>query len=256
LLGVSLPSCCRFNPASVNRRASQFATFHAAFASTEASSANWGFRFSRPDLRSLSLRPDDLLTILKMALSIGIRNSISLLPAIQATRFLTFTLVGLSSTEHTSFFLDTLPYGGFSSLRLQGRYLRQGLPDGAQTPRRSVCLRPSCSPLAAFLLRSVSEDATRLRTSVRATSVALPQGPSLRSELFCLGPSTLNRPHPPHLWAHPDFTALRLIRDALAVRFRLGDPQLVPCFRWLSSIDMSSSGTPGSSSAAFTQFLR
>jgi hypothetical protein len=92
-----------------------------------------------------------------------------------------------------------------------------------------------------------------LRTSVRATSVALPQGPSLRSELFCLGPSTLNRPHPPHLWAHPDFTALRLIRDALAVRFRLGDPQLVPCFRWLSSIDMSSSGTPGSSSAAFTQ---
>ena len=65
MLGVSLPSCCRFNPASVNRRASQFATFHAAFASTEASSANWGFRFSRPNLRSLSLRPDDLLTILK-----------------------------------------------------------------------------------------------------------------------------------------------------------------------------------------------
>jgi hypothetical protein len=65
LLGVSLPSCCRFNPASVNRRASQFATFHAAFASTEASSANWGFHFSRPNLRSLSLRPDDLLTILK-----------------------------------------------------------------------------------------------------------------------------------------------------------------------------------------------
>ena len=65
MLGVSLSSCCRFNPASVNRRISQFATFHAAFASTEESSANWGFRFSRPNLRSLSLRPDDLLTILK-----------------------------------------------------------------------------------------------------------------------------------------------------------------------------------------------
>src|SRR5215472_2331325 len=45
-----------------------------------------------------------------MALSIGIRNSISLLPAIQATRPLTITLVGLSPTEHTSFFLDTLPH--------------------------------------------------------------------------------------------------------------------------------------------------
>ena len=65
LLGVSLSSCCRFNPASVNCRVSQFATFHAAFASTEESSANWGFRLSRPNLRSLSLRPDDLLTILK-----------------------------------------------------------------------------------------------------------------------------------------------------------------------------------------------
>jgi hypothetical protein len=40
---------------------------------------------------------------LKMALSIGIRNSISLLSAIQATRSLTFTLVGLAPTEHTSF---------------------------------------------------------------------------------------------------------------------------------------------------------
>jgi hypothetical protein len=38
-----------------------------------------------------------------MALSIGIRNSISLLSAIQATRPLTITLVGLSPTEHTSF---------------------------------------------------------------------------------------------------------------------------------------------------------
>src|SRR5215469_6293084 len=42
-----------------------------------------------------------------MALSIGIRNLISLLSAIQATRPLTITLVGLSPTEHTSFILDT-----------------------------------------------------------------------------------------------------------------------------------------------------
>src|SRR5215467_5252510 len=52
-----------------------------------------------------------------MALSIGIRNSISFLSAIQATRPLTITLVGLSPTEHTSFILDTLPSSEFNVLR-------------------------------------------------------------------------------------------------------------------------------------------
>jgi len=32
----------------------------------------------------------------------------------------------------------------------------------------------------------------------------------------------LHRPHPLHSWAHPDFAALRLIPDGLAVRFGLG----------------------------------
>src|SRR5450756_1138530 len=45
-----------------------------------------------------------------------------------------------------------------------------------------------------------------------------PQRPSLGSGLFCPGPSSLNRPHPPHSQAHRDFTAWRLIRDAFAVR--------------------------------------
>jgi hypothetical protein len=53
-------------------------------------------------------------------------------------------------------------------------------------------------------------------------SPALPQGPSLRSGLCCPGPSSLNRPHPPHSQAHPDFVALRLIRDAIAVRLNHG----------------------------------
>jgi len=85
------------------------------------------WRLPRPDFHRLvdtdfqdtplSLRPDGLLTILKMALSIGIRNSISLLSAIPATRPLTLTLVGLSPTEHTSFFLDTLPEGRISRFR-------------------------------------------------------------------------------------------------------------------------------------------
>src|SRR6266436_1569948 len=63
-----------------------------------------------------------------MALSIGFGNSISLLPAIQATRLLTFASVGLPPTEHTCFFLVALPYGGFSPVRLQGRFFRQRLP--------------------------------------------------------------------------------------------------------------------------------
>jgi len=86
--------------------------------------------------------------------------------------------------------------------------------------------------------------------------VALPQGPSLRSGLCCPGPSTLIRPHPPHSRAHRDFAAQRLIRDAFAVRVRLGDPRAVPCFRQSFLLDMSSSETPGSLPAAFTQFLR
>jgi hypothetical protein len=75
----------------------------------------------------------------------------------------------------------------------------------------------------------------------------LPQGSSLRFGLCCPDPSTLNRPHPPHSQAHRDFTARRLIRDAFAVRERLGDPRAVPSFRCPFRPDMPSSTTPGSS---------
>src|SRR5262249_18475929 len=65
-----------------------------------------------------------------------------------------------------------------------------------------------------------------------------PQGSSLGSGLWCPGPSSLNRPHPSHSWAHRDFTAWRLIRDAFAVRERLGDPRVVPGFRCSFRPDM------------------
>jgi hypothetical protein len=84
---------------------------------------------------------------------------------------------------------------------------------------------------------------------------ALPQGPSLRTGFCCPGPSTLMRPHPPHSQAQRDFTAVQLIRPAFAVRFRLGDPRLVPCFRSSFFLNMSPSTTPGSPAAACTQFL-
>jgi hypothetical protein len=48
-----------------------------------------------------------------MALSIGFGNSVSLLPAIQATRLLTFALVGLSPTEHTCFSWSRFRTAGF-----------------------------------------------------------------------------------------------------------------------------------------------
>jgi hypothetical protein len=44
------------------------------------------------------------------------------------------------------------------------------------------------------------------------------------------GAPSLNRPHPSHSWAHRDFAARRLVRDAFAVRERLGDPRVVPSF--------------------------
>ena len=65
--------------------------------------------------------------------------------------------------------------------------------------------------------------------------------------VFCPGPSTLNRPHPPHSQAHPDFTAWRLIPDAFAVHTA---PRRPPSGSTLSLSflpDMPSSTTPGRS---------
>jgi hypothetical protein len=81
------------------------------------------------------------------------------------------------------------------------------------------------------------------------------KGPSLGSRLFCPGPSSLNRPHPPHSQAHHDFTALRLIRAVFAVRERLGDPRVVPGFRCSFLPDMPPSLTPGSSTPTCPEFL-
>jgi len=149
-----------------------------------------------------------------------------------------------------------IPYGGFSPVRLQGRNIRRGLPL-ARDPSAPAGFT---SALHALRLprrtpRTVPGNVARLNTSARADCAALPQGPSLQSELFCLGPSPLIRPHPPHSQAHLDFIALRLIRDAFAVRTRLGDPRVVPCFRCAFLLGMPPSTTAGSPSAAYAQFL-
>ena len=53
-------------------------------------------------MRLLSLRPDDSLTIQRMALSIDFQDSVSLLLTIQATGSLTFSLAGLTPAEYAS----------------------------------------------------------------------------------------------------------------------------------------------------------
>ena len=107
---------------------------------------------------------------------------------------------------------------------------KAGMSDVAFPRLPTVCHRPSCSLRPPDSPCSVSGTGALANTSVRADPAALPQGPSLQSGLCCPGPSTLTRPHPPQLQAHLDFTDPRLIPDALAVRFRLGDPQLVLSF--------------------------
>ena len=65
-------------------------------------SASGFYKLTRLHLGSLALRPGDSLTIPKMALSMGFRSSVSLLPAIQATGLLTLAPVGLTPTENAS----------------------------------------------------------------------------------------------------------------------------------------------------------
>jgi hypothetical protein len=120
---------------------------------------------------------------------------------------------------------------------------------------RPVCLPPPCAWRNAKPSRTVSGSAAPPALP-RARSLALPQGPSLRSGLCCPRPSSLTRPHPPHSPTPHDFAAPRLIRAALPRRERLGRPRVVPCFRCPFRPDMSPSSTPGSPPAACAQFLR
>jgi hypothetical protein len=76
-----------------------------------------------------------------------------------------------------------------------------------QPSRDQVCVHPSCSPRQHGFSVQCRRHLLGKNTAMRATCVALLQGPSLRSRLCCPGPSSLNRPHPPHSQAHRDFVA-------------------------------------------------
>ena len=81
---MSLSPCRRSHPAGVSRRVSRVAAVHAAFA-LRLRARPPGLVISGPPLRSLALRPGDSPPSRRMAVSMGFRSSVSLLPAIQAT---------------------------------------------------------------------------------------------------------------------------------------------------------------------------
>ena len=138
---------------------------------------------------------------------------------------------------------------GFPRYGFKAGVLSRCLPASGVHQSRPLGLHPAFVPTAASV-RSPLCVGERCAHKHRHSSghAALPQGPSLRSGLCCPDPSTLIRPHPPHSQAQCDFTALQLIRPVLAVRFRLGDPRLVPSFHCSFFLNMSSSTNSGESS--------
>jgi len=102
LLGMSLPSCCRPNPARMKTAAS--ARLHRSMLPSpcQRGLGFWGLRFRGHFCVHFRYGPMTRSPSLKMALSIDSRGSVSLRSAIQATRLLTITSVGLFPTEHTS----------------------------------------------------------------------------------------------------------------------------------------------------------
>ena len=94
-----------------------------------------------------------------------------------------------------------IPYGEFSSVRLQGRHLGEAFSTD-QTPRIIGLPSPIVPSPKALTPRSVPGNALRLCTSVRATSAALPQGlsgpgyaVSVHHHLLVTGPIRPTRRH-------------------------------------------------------------
>jgi len=101
LLGMSLLSCCRYHPAGMVQTLASLVC-PCCLHLQNAGSASRPYSISRPPVRLLSLRPDNLLITHKMTLSIDFSSLVTLLAAIQATGLPAFTLTGLTPAEHTS----------------------------------------------------------------------------------------------------------------------------------------------------------
>ena len=148
LLSVSLSPCCRSHPARGVRRLSQPATSSAAFAlSRKARPLEW-YTFGATCAFACATAWG-LASIPRMLLSMGFRDSVSFLPAIRATRLLTFTLAGLAPAEHASLYWTHNRTCKFPSIRLSRdwRLPPPALPLGLSSPSRS--LPPLCLHQAA-----------------------------------------------------------------------------------------------------------
>jgi hypothetical protein len=79
-------------------------------------------------------------------------------------------------------------------------------PRGVQLSRRPSLHPTFVCPVSAPRFPHYVGEARTVAHRHSSDLVALPQGPSLRSGLYCPSPSSLNRPHAPHSRARHDFT--------------------------------------------------
>src|SRR4029077_3038343 len=125
---------------------------------------HWSYRLSRPNLRALSLRPDDLLTILKDGFVDRLRKFGFSPPRYPSYEASDFCLGGSISHCTHLLFLVAHPYRGFSPVRLEGRSIRRCVSPSSTKKFRIARLesRPSCTSLpVASYPRSESGDAVR-----------------------------------------------------------------------------------------------
>ena len=104
-------------------------------------SASGVYFLTGPPVGSLALRPGDLLTTPGIALLIGFTSFVSSTSAIQATRSLILTSVGLTPTEHASLrWTHSLP----KTLRGSARLCTTGILAQARAPavRRTQTASP------------------------------------------------------------------------------------------------------------------
>ena len=167
---------------------------------------------------------------------------------------------GLSGKEVARIPVSTsspeIPYGGFSPVRLQGWPFRWRLPfdgSGQACSRHTLPRRRFASTLRARV-HSIDAPALRREAVVRRAPpferhARSAPGVLARVRVVVSRSFIASRPHPPHSRAPQDFAAVRLIPRAVAVRERVDAPRVVPSFRGLFLLGMSSSKTPERSSA-------
>ena len=159
-LACPCPRAAATTPPEWMHRLNQVSTLHAAF-TLRLQARPLGFSLSGPPVRLLSLRPDNSLTIPRMAFSMGFRSSVSLRPAIQATGFWflprqdclllnTPAFPGHTTVRERDCVPEACPQPASSSVLFYADFLRRTGGDGpwvpgllARTLRRYVPTTPS-----------------------------------------------------------------------------------------------------------------